>query len=412
MIMRVGIEAINLYGGSAYVEVRTIFEGRGLDLERFDNLMMKRKAMVLPCEDPVTNAVNAAKPIIDRLSEADRNSIELVITATESGLDFGKSLSTYVHEYLGLSRSCRLFEIKQACYGGTAALHMAASFVMSQVSPGAKALVISTDSARPTERMSYAEPSQAEGALAMLISDQPHIMELDFGANGYYSYEVMDACRPRPEMETGNPDLTLLSYLDCLENSFKAYAERVEGADFHETFDYLAFHTPFGGMVKGAHRKMMRQLYRAGAAEIAADFERRIEPSLAYCVEIGNVYSATVYMALCGLIDHAEIDTVKRVGFYSYGSGCSSEFYSGTISPYAKQVLQEMRIKQHLDRRYPLTMAEYEHLLDLNQEWKFGIQNKVVDLSSCMHIYERVFEGQNRLVLTEIKDYHRKYEWT
>lgn len=68
----------------------------------------------------------------------------MVITATESGLDFGKSLSTYIHAHLGLSRRCRLFEVKQACYGGTAALQMAANFVAAQVSPGAKALVIAT----------------------------------------------------------------------------------------------------------------------------------------------------------------------------------------------------------------------------------------------------------------------------
>ena len=100
--------------------------------------MIQSKAVGVPCEDPVTNGVNAAKPIIDKLTEAEKNSIELVITASESGLDFGKSLSTYIHQYFGLSRSCRLFEVKQACYGGTAALHMAACFVKSQPSPAPK----------------------------------------------------------------------------------------------------------------------------------------------------------------------------------------------------------------------------------------------------------------------------------
>lgn len=142
--MNVGIEAINAYGGQATIDVRTLFAARKLDLSRFENLMMIRKSVGLPCEDSVTNAVNAAKPIIDRLNEVEKNQIELVITATESGLDFGKSLSTYIHDYLGLSRRCRLFEVKQACYGGTAALQMAASFVAANTSPGEKALVIAT----------------------------------------------------------------------------------------------------------------------------------------------------------------------------------------------------------------------------------------------------------------------------
>src|SRR5690606_4456011 len=101
-----------------------------------------------PYEDPVSFAVNAAQPIIMQLSDAERDRIELLITCSESGIDFGKSLSTYIHHYLHLNRNCRLFELKQACYAGTAGLQMAASFVLSQVSPGAKALVIATDISR------------------------------------------------------------------------------------------------------------------------------------------------------------------------------------------------------------------------------------------------------------------------
>lgn len=410
--MQVGIEALNFYGGPAYIDVRSIFEKRGLDLERFDNLMIQSKAVGVPCEDPVTNGVNAAKPIIDQLTEAEKNSIELVITSSESGLDFGKSLSTYIHDYLGLSKNCRLFEVKQACYGGTAALHMAACFVESQASPGAKALIIATDVARAAAKMTYAEPSQAVGAIAMLVSDQPEILEIDFGAAGYYSYEVMDTCRPLPEIELGDPDLSLLSYLDCLENSFRAYAAKVERADFIETFDYLAFHTPFPGMVKGAHRKMVRDLIHLSSDRIEADFQRRVAPSLTYCVQVGNVYSATLYLALCGLIDHEDLSDFNRIGLFSYGSGCSSEFYSGIISAYSKSVLREMKIGERLAARYQLNIEEYDRLLDLNAEWTFGIQNKEVDFGTFAKIYDHYFKGKQLLVLKQIKDYHREYTWS
>jgi polyketide biosynthesis 3-hydroxy-3-methylglutaryl-CoA synthase-like enzyme PksG len=256
--MRVGIESIDFYGGRLYLDIRQLFEARGLDLRRFDNLMLQRKAIALSCEDPVTLAVNAARGLLERMNPLERDRIELLIVATESGLDFGKSLGTYVHDYLRLPRTCRLFEVKQACYGGTAALQMAASFVAAQASPGARALVIATDLAKAAIRGSYVEPSQGAGAVAMLVSDRPDILELDFGANGYHSYEVMDSCRPTAEIETGDSDLSLIAYLDCLEHSYAAYAAKVEGADFKETFDYLAFHTPFPGMVKGAHRMLMR----------------------------------------------------------------------------------------------------------------------------------------------------------
>jgi polyketide biosynthesis 3-hydroxy-3-methylglutaryl-CoA synthase-like enzyme PksG len=410
--VKVGIEAMNAYGGVAFVNVKSVFEHRGLDMARFDNLMMERKAVGLPCEDAVTNAVNAAKPIVDALDDEQKRRIELVLTSTESSVDFGKSLSTYVHDYLGLDRRCRLFEVKQACYAGTAAFQMAANFVASEASPGASALVIATDLARAGVQGTYAEPSQGTGAVALLVSQRPEVLELDFGANGYYGYEIMDTCRPEPEIETGDWDLSLLSYLDCLEGSFKAYVDRVEGADFEKTFDYLAFHTPFAGMVKGAHRTLSRRLKRAKPDEIEADYARRLFPSLTYCMQVGNVYSATVFLALHGVIDGADLSVPRRVGVFSYGSGCSSEFYSGVITRRSREALRRHRLRERLASRYELTVEEYDHLVELNRQWMFGIRDKELDLSSFASIYQSQVERQGLLVLRRIKGYHREYDWS
>jgi polyketide biosynthesis 3-hydroxy-3-methylglutaryl-CoA synthase-like enzyme PksG len=410
--MRVGIESINFYAGRTFLDVRRLFEVRKLDLRRFDNLMIQRKSVGLPCEDPVSFGVNAAKPLLEALDRDEKDRIELLVTATESGLDFGKSLSTYLHDYLGLRRACRLFEVKHACYGGTAALQTAVNLIAAGASPGAKALVIATDIAKGAIKGSYVEPSQGAGAVAMLVSDQPKTLELDFGANGYYAYEVMDSCRPTAEIETGDSDLSLVAYLDCLENSFKEYAAKVEGADFVDTFDYLAFHTPFPGMVKGAHRMMMRKLKGAPAQVSDVDFVQRVEPSLAYCYEIGNVYSATLYLALYGLIDTVDLPKPKRVGLYSYGSGCCAEFFSGIINSESKTALESLDKRSTLDTRYELTIAEYETLLDLSREWGFGVKDLKVDNSTYQGIYERAIAGQGLLVLKRITDYHREYEWS
>ncbi|MHB8523316.1 MAG: hydroxymethylglutaryl-CoA synthase family protein [Limisphaerales bacterium] len=410
--MAAGIEAIDFYGGRAFLDIRALFEYRGLDLRRFDNLMLRRKSVALPCEDPVSFAVNAAKPMLDRLSAAEKDRIELLITATESGLDFGKSLSTYVHHHLGLGRACRMFEVKQACYGGTAALQTALGFVASNASPGAKALIVATDIAKAAIKGSYIEPSQGAGAVAMLVSDHPDILEVDFGASGYHGYEVMDSCRPTPELETGDSDLSLIAYLDCLEHSFLAYASKVEGADFVETFDYLAFHTPFPGMVKGAHRMLMRKLKKGSPVVTDEDFNRRVAPSLAYCVEVGNIYSATLYLALCGVIDTAALNEPRRVGLYSYGSGCCAEFFSGIVTPQSKARLTPLRKQETLAQRQELTMKEYDRLLDLGLEWPFGIKDKTVDVAPYQAIYDRAFAGRGLLVLKQVKDYHREYQWS
>jgi polyketide biosynthesis 3-hydroxy-3-methylglutaryl-CoA synthase-like enzyme PksG len=409
---RVGIEAINAYVGRACIDIRALFELRGLNLDRFDNLQMHKKTVALPCEDAVTNAVNAAKPIIDALTPEQRDSIEVVIAATESGVDFGKSISTYVHDYLGLNRRCRMFEIKQACYGGTAALQMAAGFIAANPVEGARALVIATDSARAMIKGSYAEPSQATVGVAMLVSCSPEVLELELGASGCYGYEVMDACRPTSDTEEGDPQLTLYSYLDCLEGSFQAYLERVEGANLLTTFDYLVFHTPFVGMVKGAHRKLLRRWEKLPLDAIEADFARRVVPSLGFCSVVGNGYSASLYLALCGLLSTAVVAGPARVGLYSYGSGCSSEFYSGIVSPHSASLVRRMDIAGHIAQRLELDMQRYDELLTLGEAWRFGTVDREMALHGFEDVYEQQFAGRGLLVLERIEGYHRKYRWS
>jgi polyketide biosynthesis 3-hydroxy-3-methylglutaryl-CoA synthase-like enzyme PksG len=417
--VNVGIEAMNVFGGSAFVDVTELARYRKLDMQRFDNLMMKEKSLALPYEDPISYGVNAARPIVDALQPESRARIELVIACTESGIDFGKSIATYLHHHLGLDRNCRLFEIKQACYSVTAGLQMAASFILSGASPGAKALVIGTDISRYlaaeggeglTEDWSYAEPSAGAGAVALLVSDTPRVLQLDLGANGYYGYEVMDTCRPIPDSEAGDADLSLMSYLDCCERSFLAYKKRVSEADYQETFQYLTFHTPFPGMVKGAHRAMMRKVARADAATAEADFRRRVSPGIDYCQRVGNIMGATVYLALASTIDNAVIDAPRRIGIFSYGSGCCSEFYSGVVTPEAQPHQRRFRIRERLDERCRLSMEEYELVMRSSGVVRFGTRNAKLDTNLVPRV-RAALEGKQLLILREIKGFHREYEW-
>jgi len=414
----VGIEAMNVYAGTAYVDVKKLSEHRKLDTSRFENLMMQEKTVALPYEDPITFAVNAAKPLIDGLTEEEKDRIEMVITCTESAFDFGKSMSTYCHDLLGLNRNCRLFELKNACYSGVAGLQMAINFTLSQASPGAKTLVIATDIARfmveeggdaLSADWSFAEPSSGSGAVAMLVSDRANIFQIDVGANGYYGYEVMDTCRPSPDADAGDTDLSLLSYLDCCENAFLEYQKRVEGANFKDSFSYIAYHTPFGGMVKGAHRNVMRKLLKTKPKEIEVDFEQRVTPGLDYCQRVGNIMGATAMLSLASTIDNGEYDEAKRVGCFSYGSGCCSEFFSGVVTEQGQSKLKEMNIKTYLDNRYEMSMDEYEELLVLSQEMKFGTRN--LELDEKFIGKARTVHDKPVLFLNKINEFHREYDW-
>lgn len=408
--MSLGIESINAYVGRASLDVRMLSKARGLDMSRFDNLMMAWKSVNLPCEDAVSNAVNAAKPLVDALLPAERDRIELIVVGTESGVDYAKPISTYVHDYLGLSRACRSFEVKHACYGGTAALRTALGIVGGV--PGGRALVIAADAAGVADRNTYWEPSQGAGAVAMLVGDQAGILAIDPGAAGFHSHEVMDTLRPRADYEAGDSDLSLLSYLECLDHSYAMYEERVDGADLFDTFAHLVFHSPFAGMVKGAHRKLLRRARRLSDEEIAADFEHRVASSLRFCSAVGNLYSAALYLGLCSLVEHEDFTDAKRIGLFSYGSGCASEFYSGVVPAGAGERIAKLEIGRAVAERIPLAMPDYEIISDLSVARMGGVERWTGEVGPYARVYERAMAGRGLLVLDGIDRYHRTYRWS
>jgi polyketide biosynthesis 3-hydroxy-3-methylglutaryl-CoA synthase-like enzyme PksG len=409
--MSVGIEALNAYLGCASIDVPELFVHRGLDTRRLHNLMMLRRSVCLPFEDAVTNAVNAAQPLLSVLTPAERSSISLLITATESGLDFGKSVSSYIHHHLELETDCRYFEVKQACYGGTAALQMAAAAIARDPSPEARALVIATDVSRPQANASYAEPSQGTGAVALLVSRTPRILRLDEGANGYCSYEVMDAFRPTADIETGDPDLSLITYMDCLQRSYTSYHSKRGESDFRD-FPYVAFHTPYAGMVASCHRNLLRLLYGLRPDEAERDFIRRAKPSVLYAMQVGNTYSASLYLALASLLVHATIEAPTRIGLFSYGSGCSSEFFSGMVTGESAEAIRGLALDQEIEARHPLTMTEYEEVNHRCREVRATAENVDVPAEDYVRLFKARRTGAARLRLSRVRKFHREYTWT
>jgi polyketide biosynthesis 3-hydroxy-3-methylglutaryl-CoA synthase-like enzyme PksG len=407
----VGIEDAAVYAGRAVMDVDRLLTGRGLDLSRAANLMMRSKTVALPCEDPVTNAVNAAKPIVDRLDEADRERLELLVVATESGLDLSKSVANLVHRQLGLPKTCRMFEVKQACYGGTAALQTALAMVASGPRPGGKALVIATDVSHPV-RGTYHEPSQGSGSVAVLVSDAPVFAWFHLGANGFHSFEVMDTWRPEFACEMLDSDASLLSYMECVQGAFADYAKKVDGADVLTSFDLLAMHIPFGGMVRGAHRTLLRGLTRLTPAEIADDFRQRVEPSIRYGQRVGNTYSASLFLALISALVNSDHDTTRRIGLFSYGSGCSSEFYSCTAEPTPALAELKAAVEAELDGRLTLDWDTYDSLVTSAVDRPpVGMRDLTVDFDEVNRVLEGSANGTPRLVLTGVADYRRSYAW-
>ena len=83
--------------------------------------------------------------------------------------------------------------------------------------------------------------------------------------------------------------------------------------------------------------------------------------TLTYSKEVGNCYTASLYLGLISLLDTCSEDlTNHRIGFYSYGSGSVGEFFSGIVQENYHAALHTKYHRQMLAERTELTQAEYE----------------------------------------------------
>ncbi len=341
MVLSIGIEAMSFYSSHYYLELAELAAQRGVPAERYtEGIGQYRMAVPPPGEDIVTMAANAAD---QALADIDRDTIRMVIFATESGIDQSKAAAIYVHHLLGLSPRCRNIEMKQACYSGTAGLQLARSYVAQH--PQEKVLVLAADIAR-YGLGAAGEPTQGAGAVAMVISTDPKLAAIEAEA-GYYCEDVMDFWRPNYRDEAlVDGKASVLIYLRALEESWKHYAE-VSGCSLDD-FDAFCYHLPFSQMGIKAHKRLLKSNgIRADVGAVAA----AVEPTLRYNREIGNSYAASLYIGLCALLDDNPDLAGKRIAMLSYGSGCMAEFFSVIATPgYHKHVKAELHDRMLEDR--------------------------------------------------------------
>ena len=403
----VGIEKLRAYPGSLALAMPDLCSARGHDPADIRDVMMIDERSLHPVwEDPVTAAVNAANPL---LSEQDRQSIGLLIVASESGVDQEKPMSTWVQRYLRLSPRVRNIEVKHACYGATASLQLAASWIASQAAPGEKALIINTDQSRAHFGKPW-EFVMGAAAVAVLVSDRPRVLEIELGAAGVYTHEVSDLTRPTPHVETGNSETSLLSYLEALDGAYDDYLRRCPAAaDFDSYFQRNIYHLPFGGMGLLAHRTLLRRagITRRQAAE--EHFARRTLPSLAYVRRMGGTYGASTFLALMAMIDtDSAIAAGDRIGIYSYGSGSCAEFWSARVCPGAREVVREAGLQGLLDARFRVSVKQYE-AVESARAAVIDSGDYASDRRTPGDCYQRHYAGKGLLVFDGMRDYYRQY---
>ncbi len=264
-----------------------------------------------------------ANAALEAINDVDKSLIDTVIFATEGAVDQSKANAIYIHKLIDLPHHCQAFDIKQACYAGTVALQTAIAFINQK--PNRKVLIIASDIAQ-YELGSSGESTQGAGAVAMVISSNPKIIifENEFG---FFTEDTMDFWRPNYRDEPiVDGKYSIKMYLKALQRSWSEYRQ-LSNRNLAD-IDHCCYHLPFNRMAEKANSWLAMKTIKK--SRVTDNTNNRFYAGLYYGSQIGNCYTASLYISLLSLMDTTIDDLYKkRIGFFSYGSGCVSSFFSG-----------------------------------------------------------------------------------
>ena len=386
--MTIGIDKIGFATSPYVLRLKDLAAARDTDPEKLSKgLLLKEQSVAPITEDIVTLAATAADDI---LTDEDKEAIDMVILATESGIDQSKAAAVFVHGLLDIQPFARSFEMKEACYAATAALDYAKLHV--EKFPQSKVLVIASDIAKYGIG-TPGEPTQGAGAVAMLISQNPRILSFN-DDNVAQTRDVMDFWRPNyATTPFVNGIYSTQQYLDSLKTTWAEYQKRTGLA--LKDFEAFCFHLPYPKLaLKGLKKILDKSLSEEKKAQLQYNFDQ----SILYSQRVGNIYTGSLFLGLLSLLENQpQLKAGDRIALFSYGSGAVSEIFSANLVPGFEQLLDHKRMEK-LDQRTVLSVADYERLF-----------YEEVDLDPSGN---QVFEPATHqtFALTEIKEHQRTYQ--
>lgn len=374
--MNVGIDRINFYTPEFYLDLKDLAEARSVDPNKYLLGLMQKQMSVAPADqDSVTLAANAAKRVVDGI---DKNDVGLIIFATESSIDQSKSGSLYLQELLKLSNSARSFEIKEACYGGTAALMSACDYVRAH--PNKKTLITASDIARYGLN-TPGEVTQGAGAVAMIISKDPNIAAINQD-NEVYSEQIMDFWRPNYQKNAiANGHYSQEKYLEFFKTVFEEYINKNKS-----DFAALLFHVPYSKLAYKAFKIACEKIDPSTKEML----KKRFDLSIDLNQKVGNIYTASIYLSLISLIiQDPSLKKGDKLGLFSYGSGAVGDFFSIELTDRFKKSIDKKAIVGQIKRRKKLSIQEYEQFFKEQTE----IEAKEISIEQKTNLKDFRFLG-------------------
>ena len=287
---------------------------------------------------------------------------------TETLVDKSKSTKTILMDLFPGNTDVEGATIINACYGGTAALLNAFTWVESDGWDGRYAIVVAADIAAYAR--GPARPTCGAGAVAVLVGRDAPLAFSNPRERTTHAANVWDFFKPDHTVEYPTVDgaLSQVCYYRALEDVYARFVDKMHDDQFTaESPDYFVFHAPYNKLVQksyarlyllDARRRMNQEEEKKEAideplaewlakpieetySDRALDgvlkklsqksFDQRLVDANAASKAVGNTYTASVFLGLASLIDRAggrgELTPGKTVAVFSYGSGALATLY-------------------------------------------------------------------------------------
>ena len=404
--MSFGIEAASYHVPSLYLEIKELAEKRNIEPAKLEKgLGLHKMAFPDVHEDAATFAAEALLKLINDYN-LNPDEIARIYLGTESALDAAKPTATYAMQMVETAlesqygkrcfKNCDVVDMTFACVGAVDALQNCLDYC--RANPGRKAVVIASDYAK-YELESSGEYTQGGGAVAVLVSNNPKLIEIE-NVFGVATESVFDFFKPRRTANKSDLASATANMPDKLEiftdepvfdghYSNQCYQDRIREAYEHyklltnqckpyEEWRYLIFHLPYAFHGKRVFTELFsiennlpystpeEQKAVAKSEDYLKFIGEKIEPSQRASSEIGNMYTASIFMALLSALqvsyDTGEDLIHQKVGFLAYGSGSKAKVFAGKISEYWKEVVEKWNIFDNLKNRAQIDFETYEKL--------------------------------------------------
>lgn len=390
----VGIIALELIFPSQYVNQTSLEAYDGVSAGKYTiGLGQDKMGFCTDREDVHSLCLTVVQKLIEK-HNIKYSEIGRLEVGTETIIDKSKSVKSVLMQLFephGIT-DIEGIDTTNACYGGTAALFNAISWIESSAWDGRYALAVAADIA--VYAKGSARPTGGAGAVAMLVGPNAPLV-LDRGVRASYMRHAYDFYKPdlASEYPTVDGKLSIQCYLQALDNCYQLYCKKSSKLNNRpvnlDNFDAVLFHSPYCKLVQKSLARLLlndfvrtppenisklfptlqsiagvklentyfdRDVERALLTASKDIFEKKTKPALLIANQVGNMYTPSVYSGLVSLLVSKDISELagNKICMFSYGSGLASSMFSITVSKDSSENSSLFKLVSNLSHIKPL----------------------------------------------------------